>query len=72
MSATVRKFEFDTQTRAWKAVRVPKGKRKEEWNNENRKIGRSIRRRQKDYDLMVTNPKFKGNTAGYHRPGSAS
>lgn len=68
MSDTVRKFKFEEG--GWKAVRVPKGHRKAEWNNPNHKIDRKIRGRQADYENLVKN--LKSGQAGYHRPGSAS
>lgn len=71
MSNTVRVFVLG-EGGVYVPTRKPKGHRKEEWNRQNRKIGRGIRRRQSAYDALMASPKFTGNKAGYHRPGSAS
>ena len=68
MSGTVRTFVMEGG--AWVAKRVPKGHRKPEWNNENEKIGRKIRARQRDYEQLIQ--RVKGSAAGFHKPGSAS
>ena len=69
MSGTVRVFVMG-EGGVWTARRVPKGHRNPEWNNENRKIGRKIRARQRDYEQLIQ--RVKGSAAGFHRPGSAS
>lgn len=67
MGDTVRTFVMENGV--WVAKRVPKGHRKPEWNNENRKTARKIRARQLDYDQFIKT--IKGPVTGYHRPGSA-
>lgn len=66
MGETVRTFVMENGV--WVAKRVPKGHRKPEWNNENRKTARKIRARQLDYDQFVKTIK---DPRGYRRPGSA-
>lgn len=67
MSGTVRVFVMDDKG-AWVAKRVPKGHRKPEWNNENDKMARKIRARQRDYEQLIQ--RVKGSAAGFHKPGS--
>ena len=42
-----------------------------DWGNPNKKDAKRIKQRQDEYERMVNSPSFKGNRAGYHRPGSA-
>lgn len=73
MAKTVRRFEFDPETREWKAVRVRAGERREEWGHENRKMARALRGRIKDYEEMVKkHSEIQNHPGSYHRPGSAS
>jgi hypothetical protein len=68
MSETVRTFVMEGGV--WVAKRVPKGHRKPEWNNENEKMARKIRSRQRDYEQLIQ--RVKGSAAGFRKPGSAS